>query len=57
MFCVMTGGYLFFRAMSPSHNKYIVSDEEREMMRGGDMNQTTAGNKTARPPEKGLRVG
>lgn len=46
---------MVFRSMSPSQNRYIVSDEEREMMRGGDVNQTGFGNKTARAPEKGLR--
>lgn len=46
---------MVFRALGPKHNSYIVSDEEREAMRGGDVNQTTAGNKTARAPERGLR--
>lgn len=44
---------MVFRALGPKHNRYIVSDEEREEMRGGDFNQTTFGNKTARAPRVG----
>jgi paraquat-inducible protein B len=52
---VVSGAWLLFRSMSPKGNEMTVSDEERESMRGGDVNQTTVGNKTARAPERGLK--
>lgn len=55
MFAVIAGGWMVFRALGPKYGRYIVSDEEREVMRGGDVNQTDFGNKTARAPERSLR--
>lgn len=53
---VIGGTYLIFRALAPKRNAIVVSDEEREAYRGGDVNQTDVGNKTARAPEAGLKT-
>ncbi|OJJ37753.1 hypothetical protein ASPWEDRAFT_39499 [Aspergillus wentii DTO 134E9] len=47
---VIGGAWLLFRAQAPKRNAYVVSDEERALMRGSDGNQTSQGNKTARAP-------
>ena len=53
---VIGGTYLTFRALAPKRNSMLISDEEREAYRGGDVNQTDVGNKTARAPEAGLET-
>lgn len=53
---VVGGTWLAFRALAPKRNAILISDEEREAYRGGDVNQTNVGNKTARAPEEGLKT-
>ncbi|BDD62348.1 hypothetical protein MAP00_007317 [Monascus purpureus] len=48
-FAVITGSWMVFRLMSPSRNRILISNEEREKLRARDQ-QTEFGGKTVRRP-------
>ncbi|KAJ5328463.1 hypothetical protein N7452_008853 [Penicillium brevicompactum] len=49
IFGVVGGTYLTFTLLSPNKDGSVVSDEDRQNIRGGS-NGTPFGTKTARPP-------